>query len=125
MRILFVSDYPHLPQIKGGLQTTTHDLCRAIRAAGAEAAVLCGRDEQGRAPAATSPAADESLGYLVMRVAAPQEALPTVAAAWDASCVVVQSGTQLVPNLLASLASGRPTAVYLHNVEVHQLRGNL
>ncbi|RZJ25838.1 MAG: glycosyl transferase family 1, partial [Haliea sp.] len=42
MRVLFVSDYPHLPDIRGGLQTTTHDLCLAIGMAGAEAAVLCG-----------------------------------------------------------------------------------
>lgn len=125
MRILFVSDYPHLPQIKGGLQTTTHDLCRAIRAAGAEAAVLCGRDEHGRAGTGPGTAADEALGYLVLRAASPQEALPMVAAAWDATCVVVQSGTALLPNVLASLGTGRPTAVYLHNVEVHQLRGNL
>jgi glycosyltransferase involved in cell wall biosynthesis len=125
MRILFVSDYPHLPQIKGGLQTTTHDLCRAIRALGAEAAVLCGRDEHGRADAAPGPVADEALGYLTLRAGSPQDALPMVAAAWDASCIVVQSGTALLPNVLASLGTGRPTAVYLHNVEVHQLRGNL
>ena len=32
MRVLFVSNYPRLPDIHGGLQTTTHDLCPAIQA---------------------------------------------------------------------------------------------
>ena len=35
MRVLFASTYPHLPAIRGGLQTTTHDLCLAILEAGA------------------------------------------------------------------------------------------
>ena len=43
MRVLFVSNYAHLPDLTGGLQTTTHDLCLAIKAMGADAAVLCGR----------------------------------------------------------------------------------
>ena len=67
MRVLFVSNYPHLPDIRGGLQTTTHDLCLAIGVAGAEAAVLCGLDEHGAAGDATLARSDESLGYLCMR----------------------------------------------------------
>ena len=126
MRVLFVSDHPHLPDVRGGLQTTTHDLCLALRQVGAEAAVLCGRGEHGAAPA--SPGAvetDAALGYPVTRAGAPQDALAAVAGTWDASVVVVQSGTALAPMVAASLRSGRPTAVYLHNVEVHQLRGHL
>jgi len=125
MRVLFVSDYPHLPDIRGGLQTTTHDLCLAIGMAGAEAAVLCGLDEHGGAGPAETARSDESLGYLCMRAASPEQLLPLVAAAWNASAIVVQSGTSLLPLVLASLKTGRPTAVYLHNVEVHQLRGTL
>lgn len=126
MRVLFVSNYPHLPDIRGGLQTTTHDLCRSIQGLGAEAAVLCGLHEHGQGQSgAGEPRADESLGYPTFRCPGPEQALPLVAAAWNASAVVVQSGTALVPMLLASLRSGRPTAVYLHNVESHQLHGTL
>jgi hypothetical protein len=124
MRVLFVSDYPHLPDVRGGLQTTTHDLCLAIRQVGAEAAVLCGIDEHG-APGAGRARSDDSLGYLCMRTEAPRAALPLVAAAWDASAVVAQSGTALAAMVLASLDTGRATAVYLHNVEIHQLGGML
>lgn len=123
MRVLFVSNYPHLPDITGGLQTATHDLCLAIKALGAEAAVLCGR--LAGAPSSPSASGDDSLGYLVLRADEPEAALPMAAAAWGADCIVVQSGTTLAPMLLASLSTGRPTAVYLHNVETHQLAGNL
>lgn len=123
MRVLFVSNYPHLPEITGGLQTATHDLCLAIKALGAEAAVLCGRF--AGSPPSPSAIGDDSLGYLVLRADDPEAALPMAAAAWGADCIVVQSGTTLAPMLLASLSTGRPTAAYLHNVETHQLAGNL
>jgi len=123
MRVLFASNYPHLPRIRGGLQTTTHDLCLALQTAGAEAAVLCGQDEHGAG--ADGAQADDSLGYPTFRTDAPERALPLVAAAWNATAVVVQSGTALVPMMLPSLRSGRATAVYLHNVETHQLHGTL
>ncbi|WP_332826449.1 glycosyltransferase [Ramlibacter sp.] len=126
MRVLFVSDHPHLPQVRGGLQTTTHDLCLALRGMGAEAAVLCGRVDPHAAPMlADAVDTDASLGYPVMRASAPQDALAGVADTWNASVVVVQSGTALAPMVAASLRSGRPTAVYLHNVEIHQVRGHL
>ncbi len=123
MRVLFASNYPHLPHIRGGLQTTTHDLCLALQTAGAEAAVLCGLDEHGRASGQAQ--ADDSLGYPAFRAPSPEQSLALVAAAWNASAIVVQSGTALVPMLMASLDSKRPTAVYLHNVETHQLHGTL
>lgn len=123
MRVLFVSDYPHLPAIKGGLQTTTHDLCLALATAGCEVAVLCGLS--GAGGGATPTASDTDLGYLCMRAAAPHQVLPLVAAAWQPDAIVVQSGNSLTRMVLASLDTGRPTAVYLHNVEAHQLGGML
>ena len=129
MRVLFVSGYPHLPDIKGGLQTTTHDLCLALGVMGAEVAVLCGLNQaDGPANADLTPHGtftDDALGYLCMRAVSPAAALPLAAAAWNASIIVVQSGNALAPMVLASLQTGRPTAVYLHNVEVHQLGGML
>ena len=126
MRVLFASNYPHLPEITGGLQTATHDLCVAIKEMGAEAAVLCGKAPDPDAGSSTSAfAQDEHLGYLVLRADNPEQALPLAAAAWNASVVVVQNGTALLPMVRSSLESGKPTAVYLHNVETHQLAGNL
>ena len=125
MRVLFASNYPHLPAIRGGLQTTTHDLCLALLTVGAEAAVLCGVDEHGRHDGGAMASADHTLGYPVFRATDPEGTLALVAAAWSADAIVVQSGTALAPMMLASLQSGKATAVYLHNVEPHQVRGSL
>lgn len=126
MRVLFVSNDPHLPTITGGLQTTTHDLCLAIREMGAEAAVLCGQKLSEREPNQESPpTSDERLGYLVMRSGRPAKDLAMAAAAWGADVIVAQSGRGLAPLALASLDTGRPTVLYLHNVEISQLGGNL
>ncbi|AOS79401.1 MULTISPECIES: glycosyltransferase [Hydrogenophaga] len=126
MRVLFVSSDPHLPQITGGLQTTTHDLCLAIRDMGAEAAVLCGQALDPKdAGAGSATTSDERLGYLVMRSPRPAQDLAMAAAAWAADAIVVQSGSGLATMVLASLDTGRATALYLHNVEISQLGGNL
>lgn len=126
MRVLFVSNDPHLPAITGGLQTTTHDLCLAIQEMGAEAAVLCGQKLGDREPDREAPpTSDDRLGYLVMRSARPAKDLAMAAAAWGADVIVAQSGRSLAPLALASLDTGRPTALYLHNVEISQLAGNL
>lgn len=125
MRVLFASVYPHLPDVVGGLQTTTDNLCIALRDAGAEVAVLCGQAEHPSSIISLTALRDDSLGYTVIRAADPVNALPMVAAAWNASVIVVQSGTTLLPMVLRSLETWLPTVVYLHNVEEHQLGGAL
>jgi hypothetical protein len=125
MRVLLASSDLHLPAVRGGLQATTHDLCRAIQGAGAEVAVLCGLDLPGAAAEGPDIRSDESFGYLTMRARSPQAALPGFATEWNATAIVVQSSAQLAPLLAAALATGRPTAAYLHNVEVAALGGVL
>lgn len=125
MRVLFASVYPHLPDIVGGLQTTTDDFCIALRETGVETAVLCGLHEHPGQARGARLRRDESLGYPVIRAADPVDALPMMVAVWDPSVIVVQSGTTLLPMVMRSLETGRPTAVYLHNVEIHQLGGLL
>lgn len=125
MRVLFTSVYPHLPEVIGGLQTTTDDLCTALIATGAQAAVLCGLREHAHDLQACPPRRDDLLGYPVFRVADPIRDLSLVAAAWAPSIIVVQSGTTLIPMVVSALDTGKPTAVYLHNVETHQLGGTL
>lgn len=122
MRILFVSTHPHLPDLVGGLQTTTHDLVLALRDVGADAAILCGLpkgEEKQR------PERDEALGYPVFRTADPEQALAKIASSWDATVILVQSGSHLAPLVIRALETGRPVAVYLHNVEMHQVEGTL
>ena len=125
MRVLFASVYPHLPEVIGGLQTTTDDLCTAIIGMGAQVAVLCGLREHATPGLPTQAQCDEQLGYPVFRVANPIRDLALVAASWNPSIIVVQSGTTLLPMVVGALGTGKPTAVYLHNVETHQLGGTL
>jgi glycosyltransferase involved in cell wall biosynthesis len=124
MRVLFASLYPHLHDVIGGLQTTTDDLCTALVSMGAQAAVLCGQSEHSTTEH-TPPQCDTALGYPVFRVADPVHDLPLLAASWEPDIIIVQSGTTLLPLLICALDTGRPTAVYLHNVETHQLGGTL
>jgi glycosyltransferase involved in cell wall biosynthesis len=125
MRVLFASVYPHLPEVIGGLQTTTDDLCFALRGVGVEVAVLCGLKEHAGSVSDRRPQKDNRLGYPVFRVADPIQNLALLAAAWEPSIIVVQSGTTLIPMAVEALETGKPTAVYLHNVETHQLGGTL
>jgi glycosyltransferase involved in cell wall biosynthesis len=125
MRILFASVYPHLPEVIGGLQTTTDDLCTALSGMGVEVAVLCGLKEHAGALSDHEPRCDDQLGYPVFRVANPIQDLTLLAASWNPSVIVVQSGTTLIPLALKALGTGKPTAIYLHNVETHQLGGTL
>ncbi len=125
MRVLFASVYPHLPEVIGGLQTTTDDLCTALVGMGAQVAVLCGLREHAAPGLPTRSQCDEQLGYPVFRVADPIHDLALLAASWNPSVIVVQSGTTLLPMVVSALGTGKPTAVYLHNVETHQLGGTL
>lgn len=119
MHILLCSSYPHLPDTRGGLQTTTDELCLALRDKGVGVTVLCGAVDD--APARR----DLSLGYPVIRAADALAALPLVAAALEPTVIVVQSGYALAAMLAGALETGCPTAVYLHNVELHRIGGTL
>jgi glycosyltransferase involved in cell wall biosynthesis len=121
MRLLFATTFGHLPELVGGLQTTTDELARALQRRGIEVAVLC---EALEAPTAAAHS-DRACGYQTIRVPDPIGALPAVTAALQPDAIVVQTGPRLAQLLIAALDSGRPPAVYLHNVETTELGGTL
>jgi len=123
MRILFASTYPHYPEIIGGLQTSTDDLCSALIDIGVEPIVLCGQHEHG--PTQGRMRADTALGYRTLRSPDPIRDLPAVVASLAADAVVVQSGTVLAPLLVAALQTDAAVLTWLHNVETSQLGGSL
>lgn len=120
MRVLLCSSYPHLPQTRGGLQTSTDELSCLLQQKGVEVTVLCGAAANGH-----GAASDDALGYTVVRAADPLAALPLIAAAIRPTIILVQSGLVLAAMLDAALATGFPTAAYLHNVELHRIGGVL
>ncbi|MFD2261532.1 glycosyltransferase [Lacibacterium aquatile] len=118
MRLLFCSNYPHLPDVIGGLQTATDELCAALLDRGVEPLVLCGRYEGS----GTGP---RHFDYKVVRAENPEATLPLIAATFEPTAIIVQNGFSLFPMVKAALATGRPTAIYMHNLEVSRLGGNL
>jgi glycosyltransferase involved in cell wall biosynthesis len=120
MRLLFATTFAHLPELVGGLQTTTDELAHALQRRGIEVAVLCATNEPSAAPRS-----DRVCAYQTVRVADPIGALPAVAAALRPDAIVVQTGPGLGKLLVAALESLLPTAVYLHNVEHGELGGTL
>ena len=101
MRLLFASDYPHLPENTGGVEVNTHELCLALGAAGHQVAVmaqLLGRGLVGtvaraklRSRLAGNFVVDRSLGYPVLRCWRPVEALHAAMEWFRPDVVVVQS----------------------------------
>jgi glycosyltransferase involved in cell wall biosynthesis len=121
MRLLFATTFGHLPELVGGLQTTTDELAHALQRRGIEVAVLCEPLERP----ASAIRSDDACGYPVLRARDPIAALPAVAAALRPDAIVVQTGPGLAKLLVAALDSRLPTAVYLHNVEHAELGGTL
>lgn len=119
MHVLLCTSYPHLPQTRGGLQTSTDELSCLLLQKGVRVTVLCGGGHD--VPAAS----DSALAYPVVRAADPRAALPLVAAAIRPEIILVQSGLELAAMLEAALSTGFATAVYLHNVEMHRIGGVL
>src|SRR5262249_39841127 len=121
MRLLFATTFGHLPELVGGLQTTLHELALALGRQGVETAPLRPGDDKRL----TAPARDRALGYEVVRVPDPIAVLWAVAGELRPDAIVVQTGPNMVRLLIAALDTGRPAAVYLHNVEQSELGGVL
>lgn len=124
MHILLCSAHAHLPDIRGGLQTSMDELCQVLLEKGIEVTVLCGPppgDGGEREPIRR----DMSLGYPVIKAADPLAALPLVAAAVAPSAIWIQSSRRLGPLLKSVYDSGIPLAAYLHDVEQHEVGGIL
>ncbi len=126
LRVLFVTDYLHLPQGGGGAERNTHELCLSLKALGDQPAVSCFLQNDGswlfwasrvrrRLPPRREYARDTVCGYPVFR-------------GWDharvagnllrfrADVIILQSTRP--ERLLDALApSGTPIVAYFHEVE--------
>jgi glycosyltransferase involved in cell wall biosynthesis len=101
MRVLFASDYAHIPENTGGLEINTHEICLALQAAGHQVAILAalvGRGMTGiiakaklRSGLASGWATDTNLGYPVLRSWTPEDHLGAVMDWYRPDAVVVQS----------------------------------
>ncbi len=123
MRVLFASDYAHIPENTGGLEINTHELCLALRDTGHQVAVLAtlvGRGTTGliakvklRSGLVAGWATDRHLGYPVMRSYRPAESLAAVMDAFRPDVVVVQSWRFGMAR--EAIRRGVGTVLYTHN----------
>lgn len=132
LRILLATAHPHIPQIAGGAQSSTHELARELAARGHQTAVLAGLTGagwlglRGRALLKVTGRAcvrDNELGYPTWRAWHAWEGASDVKRAFQPYVALVQSG-QPVKMAAAFEALGVPTAVYLRNVEEDDIGGD-
>lgn len=125
-RILFVTDYLHVPQGGGGAERNTHELCLALTAQGISAAVACTLRVDGsrlswssrirrQLPPRREYARDTSCGYPVFR-GWDHSQIGEVVRRVRPDAVVVQS-TDPEPLLEALAPYGVPMVTYFHEVE--------
>ena len=115
--ILFAMSVGHLPETTGGVESTTHELAQALRRHGWRPAVLCGTEAADATP-------EDGLGYEVERRRDPLAALPATCRRLRPTIAVVQLG-RVVPLARALVEFSVPTLLYLHNLELAEMGGDL
>ncbi len=132
LRILLATAHPHIPQIAGGAQSSTHELARELAARGHETAVLSGLTGAGKTGlrgrillklTGRKAVRDDELGYPTWRGWHAWEAAGELNSAFHPDVALVQSG-QPVKMAAAFEAVGVPAAVYLRNVEEDDIGGD-
>ncbi|KCZ54388.1 hypothetical protein HY29_14110 [Hyphomonas beringensis] len=133
MRILIASEHPHIPQIAGGAQSSTHELVIELKARGHEAAVFSGLTGTGwlglkhRVALKVLPekiVEDDYCSYTTYRAWHPAQSVDEVLEAFNPDVVLLQSG---FPIRLAKQFRSQnvPTVFYLRNVEFEDLGGDI
>lgn len=129
MRILFVNGQPFLPQLVGGVETSTLDLCLTLREQGHHAAVMCtlqsgrqflylwnrllSRVQRRRFPV------DHKYGLAVYRGWDIVRGLPEVIARERPDVIVVQGSHYNAYQIAAESARlGHPTFYYTHDLGI-------
>jgi len=122
MRILFINDRPYLPQVTGGLQWNTHELCMALGRRDIKSAVLCEVTPVGnvgltnrikrRLKVFGDTPSDNIMGYTCFRGWDPIKAVVNIAKKWRPDVVIVQ-GSHPEYGLL-TLNMNIPSFYYFH-----------
>lgn len=132
MRILCVTAHPHVPQIAGGSQSSTHELSQKLIERGHDVSVLCGLYHKDRLGYATRvklkvgrrPFVRDTLpGYPTYRRWFVWDDPAPVLSQAQPDVVMVTAGQ---PFRVAEAFAGHgvPLAVYLRDVEFHKLGGD-
>lgn len=128
MRMLFLTTHAYIPQMTGGSESSTHDLCISLRNLGFSVGVLSGLEKTGsiyiknriksKIVSRDFPI-DKKLGYPVYRGWDPVGGITDVINDFMPDVAVIQAGIQ--SEFLRNLVSiGVPTIVYVRDVGFKQ-----
>jgi glycosyltransferase involved in cell wall biosynthesis len=134
MRILFVNEGAYLPQLFGGVETTTFDLSRQLARMGHQSAVMCGIGKRdtiwlrnrivGRLTGRQFPS-ERYRGTLVYRGYHHSRGLPEVVNDFAPDALVIASGSEESLELVAQCAdTGIPSFYYFHNLALVRRLGD-
>lgn len=133
MRILIASCHPYIPELRGGAQSSTHELALALRDRDHAVAVVSGLAGNGwfgllkrigLKVLGRTWLLDSQLGYAVYRAWFPHLQIVDMCHHFEPDVVLLQSGFPVA--LAKALAPTKiPVVMYLHNVETDDLGGDL
>lgn len=134
MKILFVSGDAHLPQMSGGVQSSTDQLIRKFNNLGHEAVLLCALhggngwlEIRSRIEIKLSPSnlsSSSKLGYQIYRTWHPWKHVDEAIAIIRPDVVLIQHN-RTFQFLQGFNARNVPCLVYLRNVEFEEIAGDL
>lgn len=129
MKILFVAEQVYLPQLYGGVQTSTDELCAALIERGHQVALSVKLMPGGlfgwwsRVQVAVTKrlfgygvAHDSRFGYSVWRSWFPEATLNYVLGKFKPELIVVMTGGKVMPLTLAAQKTGIPLLIQLHDI---------
>lgn len=123
MRILFVTAHRHLPELRGGMEVNTHDLCRALQGRGITVGVLCGLAGRGLTGLAArarirllhdAAPMDRILAYPTWRSWNVVAQAGRVATLFRPDVIVLQGGAEFAALARSCLGVGVPVICYAH-----------
>ncbi len=131
LRILIATEHVYLPQMFGGLQTSTDDLARSFNDRGHTVAVFSSLSKVGKIGLAGRVllrlrrpfARDKTLGYDCFRTWRPASKVAAIVRRFKPDCVIVQSPGS-VPLATEFTRLKVPVVFYFHNVEHQFLKGD-
>ena len=133
MRVLFATGNAYLPQLSGGVQSSTHQLALRLRDSRHRAAVLCKLRNGGwvefysrvqRRVTGYRFSRDSRLGYPVYRAWDPIDASEIVNR-FKPHIAVIQQGHDTFALARSLSKSGVPVVIYFRNAELQELDGDL
>lgn len=132
MKILIGSAHPYLPQMRGGAQSSTHEMALALQQRGHEVCVVGGLQGKGLFGLRRrielklrrrSWVRDDHLGYPVLRAWFPSKVVADITRTFRPDVAMFQS--RLPVELAKETEADVPTIIYLRNVEDSDLGGSL